>query len=45
MFYLTSLKEAARSYRSLGSTEIPPYRYNPLPEAVFMEMELQKQHE
>ena len=37
---LTSLKEAAGLYRSLEFVEIPPYRYNPLPEAVFMEMEL-----
>ena len=37
---LTSLKEAATLYRSLGFVEIPPYRYNPLPEAVFMELRL-----
>jgi ribosomal protein S18 acetylase RimI-like enzyme len=37
---LTSLKEAAGLYRSLGFLEIPPYRYNPLPEAVFMELAL-----
>ncbi len=37
---LTSLKEAAGLYRSLGFIEIPAYRYNPLPEAVFMEMDL-----
>jgi GNAT superfamily N-acetyltransferase len=37
---LTSLKEAAGLYRSLGFTEVPPYRYNPLPNAVFMELEL-----
>jgi putative acetyltransferase len=37
---LTSLKEAAALYRSLGFIEIPAYRYNPLPEAVFMELEL-----
>jgi putative acetyltransferase len=37
---LTSLKEAAGLYRSLGFTEIPPYRYNPLPDAVFMELGL-----
>jgi len=42
---LTSLKEAARLYRDLGFVEIPPYRFNPLPEAVFMELELHKQHE
>jgi putative acetyltransferase len=37
---LSSLKEAAGLYRSLGFIEIPPYRYNPLPEAVFMELAL-----
>ena len=35
---LTSLKEAAGLYRSLGFVEISPYRYNPLPDAVFMEL-------
>ncbi len=37
---LTSLKEAAALYRSLGFVEIPPYRFNPLPDAVFMELVL-----
>ena len=37
---LTSLEEAAGLYRSLGFVEIPPYRYNPLPDAVFMELSL-----
>ncbi len=37
---LTSLKEAAGLYRSLGFIEIAAYRYNPLPDAVFMEMEM-----
>jgi putative acetyltransferase len=37
---LAWLKEAVGLYRSLGFVEIPPYRYNPLPEAVFMELEL-----
>ena len=37
---LTSLKEAAALYRSLGFVEIPPYRYNPLPGAVFLELVL-----
>jgi putative acetyltransferase len=37
---LTSLKEAAGLYQSLGFTEIAPYRYNPLPDAVFMEIGL-----
>ena len=35
---LTSLTEAAALYRSLGFVEISPYRYNPLPDAVFMEL-------
>ncbi len=37
---LLSLKEAAALYRSLGFIEVPPYRYNPLPDAVFMEIGL-----
>ncbi len=37
---LTSLKEAAGLYRSLGFTEISPYRYNPLPDVIFMELGL-----
>jgi ribosomal protein S18 acetylase RimI-like enzyme len=37
---LTSLTEAAGLYRSLGFVEISPYRYNPLPDAVFMELAL-----
>jgi ribosomal protein S18 acetylase RimI-like enzyme len=35
---LTSLTEAAGLYRSLRFVEIPPYRYTPLPDAVFMEL-------
>ncbi len=37
---ISSLKEAAALYRSLGFVEIPPYRYNPLPDAVYMELGL-----
>jgi GNAT superfamily N-acetyltransferase len=37
---LDRLKEAAALYRSLGFVEIPPYRFNPLPGAVFMELVL-----
>jgi ribosomal protein S18 acetylase RimI-like enzyme len=33
---LTSLKEAAGLYRSLGFTEISSYRYNPLPEGAVL---------
>ena len=37
---LASLKEAAALYRSLGFVEISPYCFNPLPDAVFMELRL-----
>lgn len=37
---LRSLSEAAALYRGLGFVEIPPYRYNPLAAAVFMELDL-----
>ncbi len=37
---LTSLKEAGELYRSVGFLEISPYRHNPLPGAVFMELVL-----
>ncbi|MGA2255771.1 MAG: GNAT family N-acetyltransferase [Thermoguttaceae bacterium] len=37
---LTSLKEAVGLYRTLGFIEIPSYRYNPLPDPVFMELVL-----
>ena len=37
---LTSLTVAAGLYRSLGFVEISAYRYNPLPDAVFMELSL-----
>jgi ribosomal protein S18 acetylase RimI-like enzyme len=35
-----SMKEAIVLYRSLGFREIPPYRPNPIPGALFMELEL-----
>jgi ribosomal protein S18 acetylase RimI-like enzyme len=38
---LASLQEATALYRSLGFVEIPPYRFNPLSGAVFMELVLQ----
>jgi putative acetyltransferase len=37
---VSSLKEAASLYRSLGFSDIPAYRYNPLPDAVYMELML-----
>lgn len=35
-----SMKEAIGLYRSLGFRTVEPYRYNPIPGAVFMELEL-----
>ena len=37
---LTTLKEANELYRSLGFEECEPYRYNPLEDALYMELEL-----
>lgn len=37
---VSGMKEANDMYRSLGFTEIGPYRYNPLEGAIFMELTL-----
>lgn len=37
---LASMKRAQDIYRAAGFYDIPPYRYNPLPDAVFMELQL-----
>ena len=37
---IESMKEALGLYGSLGFRPIPPYRYNPIPGAVYLELEL-----
>ncbi len=37
---IDTMKEALGLYRSLGFREIPPYRYNPIPGAVYLELGL-----
>ena len=37
---IASMKEALGLYRSLGFREIPPYRYNPIPGALYLEKDL-----
>ena len=39
---LSSMVEAISIYRSLGFEEIEPYRFNPMADVVFMEIDLQK---
>jgi len=34
------MKSAITLYRSLGFTEIPPYRHNPIPGALYFELHL-----
>ncbi|HVA78092.1 MAG TPA: GNAT family N-acetyltransferase [Candidatus Binataceae bacterium] len=40
---LPSLSQALALYRSLGFREIPPYEYNPNPQAVFMRLDFTNQ--
>jgi ribosomal protein S18 acetylase RimI-like enzyme len=37
---ISTMKEALGLYRSLGFLPIPPYRYNPIPGAVYLELDL-----
>ena len=37
---LPSLSEAIKIYRSFGFRKITPYRYNPIPEAIYLELDL-----
>lgn len=39
-----SMKEAIAPYCSLGFKEIEPYRYNPIKDAMFMELTLKRQN-
>lgn len=40
---LESMREAVALYRSLGFYEIDPYTHNPLPGAIFMELNLSRE--
>ena len=37
---IDTMKEALGLYRSLGFREIPPYRHNPIPGAIYLELDL-----
>jgi ribosomal protein S18 acetylase RimI-like enzyme len=37
---IATMKEALGLYRSLGFRDIPPYRFNPIPGAVYLELDL-----
>jgi ribosomal protein S18 acetylase RimI-like enzyme len=37
---IDTMREALGLYRSLGFRDIPPYRFNPIPGAVYLEMDL-----
>ncbi len=39
---VASMETARNLYRSLGFTEIPPYRFNPIAGAEYMELDLQQ---
>jgi len=37
---LASMKDAQRLYRAMGFREIPAYTFNPIPDAIYMELNL-----
>ncbi len=39
---IATMEAARRLYRDLGFVEIPPYRFNPIPGAVYMELDLSR---
>ena len=40
---LGTMDAAIALYRTFGFREIPPYRYNPIPGAVFLEVDLSQE--